>query len=302
MGKLAPYIFGTLPNASLWRVLGSLLFILAASYLGLAVYLYFFQSRLVYFPTATLVGSPADLGLAYQDVWLNPDKGKGFVHAWAAPADPSFDSGRWVLFCHGNGGNISGRLPLLEILHRLGYSTLIFDYRGFGRSSGRPTERNTYQDAVAAWRWLVEEQAVAPEDIMVFGRSLGGAVAAWLAREKNPGLLVVESTFTSLVDMGRQLYPFLPVHWLARHRYPTQRHIASYPGPILIMHSQDDELVPMEMGRQLYKTATGDKLFIELRGGHNEVWYVMGREYEQRLRQGVEQLWPQPEPVAGDER
>ncbi len=300
-GRFSRFLFGTWRPFSLWRLLGSLLFITVASYLGLALYIYVFQSRLVYFPVSTLAGTPADLGLAYRDLRLPTGAAGQSVHAWSVPAAADHDSGRWVLLCHGNGGNISHRLELLKILHNLGFSTLIFDYRGFGESDGRPSEGNTYEDAAAAWRWLTEQQGVEPERIMVFGRSLGGAVAAWLAQRERPGLLVVESSFTSLVDMGRDLYPYLPVGWLARHRYPTRQYVAGFPGPTLVMHSINDEIVPLRMGRELYASAPGDKAFVELRGGHNEVWHAMGREYEDRLRGGIDKLWPwSPAPAEAD--
>ena len=292
MNAFKQLMFGSLITASPWRIFKSVLVILLLTYLGLMVLLFFFQRGMLYFPAAAIEQKPSDFGLDYEELWLPVDNETEQVHAWSIPAAPENDTGRWILFCHGNAGNIGDRLPVIEILHRLGFSTLIFDYRGFGRSTGRPSEKNTYQDAAAAWDWLVSEKGVEKERIMIFGRSLGGAVATWLAREKNPGLLVVESTFTSIADMGRELYPIMPVNWLVRYRYPVREYMADYEGPVLIMHSHDDELVPMEMGRELYEVAPGEKKFFELRGGHNEVWFIMGEEYEKLLLQGIEELWP----------
>ncbi len=285
-------MFGTLFSGSPWRIMKAVLFIIIMSYVGLAVFLFFFQTNLIYLPSSQITQTPEDYGLDYQELWLPTGERNEKVHAWSIPAAEANDSGRWVLFCHGNAGNIGGRLTMAKILRNMGFSTLLFDYRGFGRSEGRPSEQNTYEDSLAAWRWLTEEQRVQPREIMIFGRSLGGAVAAWLAREKNPGLLIVESTFTSIPEMGQQLYPYFPVRWLVRHHYPVRKFLADYDGPLLIMHSRDDEIVPMEMGRELYEIAPGEKQFFQLRGGHNEVWYVMGDEYEDILRQGIENLWP----------
>ncbi len=292
MTSIKKILFGTLLDFSLWRIAGSVLFIVIFSYLGLVVYIYFFQANLIYLPTYSVDHSPADLGLAYDELWLPVADQEGRVHAWSILAAPGNDRGRWVLFCHGNAGNIGDRLTLIDMFHRLGFSTLIFDYRGYGKSPGRPSERNTYEDVAAGWHWLIEEQGVEPGAIMVYGRSLGGAIAAWLAQEKQPGMVVVESAFTSIADMGRLLYPFLPVRWLTRYRYPTRSYLASYEGPVLIMHSKDDEMMPMSMGRELYAVAAGKKRFVELKGGHNEVIYVMGDKYEQLLDQKITELWP----------
>ena len=147
--------------------------VLAAGYILLLALAYAFQSRLLYFPQREIVATPAAVGLAYEDVRLRTSDGVE-IAGWWVPGD----SLRAVLFFHGNAGNISGRLPTLRLFHELGFGTLIIDYRGYGNSGGRPTEQGTYRDAEAAWRWLTETQGIPPERIAVFGRSLGGAVAA----------------------------------------------------------------------------------------------------------------------------
>jgi fermentation-respiration switch protein FrsA (DUF1100 family) len=179
-----------------------------------------------------------------------------------------------ILFFHGNAGNISHRLDTLEIFHTLGLSTFIIDYRGYGQSEGRPSEQGTYLDAEAAWRYLVEQRQVPPERMIIFGRSLGGAVAAWLAQAHPPRALILESTFTSLPDMAATYLPFLPVRSLARFDYNTLARLPDIHCPVLVVHSPDDEVVPYSHGRQLFEAASEPKEFLELRGGHNEGFLI----------------------------
>lgn len=160
---------------------------------------------------------------------------------------------------------------------------LIFDYRGYGRSEGSPSEAGTYQDAEAAWKHLVETRKVPPERIVVFGRSLGGAVAAHLAHKHTPGALILESTFTSAPDMGAKLYPFFPIRWLCRFSYDTQSIIGEIRCPVLIVHSSDDEMVPYEFGQALYQAAGGDKRMLTINGSHNSGIIISGRAYRSGL-------------------
>jgi len=276
-----------------YRLVKSILFIVTASYIGVAVYVYLFQSRLVFMPYRELNGTPADIGLDFEQLRLPIANTEQYIHAWSVPLASENDSGRWVLFCHGNAGNISHRLPLIQRLHKAGFSVLIFDYRGYGESPGKPSEENTYQDVKTAWNWLVDKKNARPKDIMVYGRSLGGSIAAWLAARENPGMLVIESSFTSIIEMGRNAYPYLPVAWLSRFKYPTLKYVQEYEGPTLILHSEDDEIVPIEMGRELYEAAAGEKAFAELRGGHNDGWDSMDRQYDEILQKHISELWPE---------
>jgi fermentation-respiration switch protein FrsA (DUF1100 family) len=172
-----------------------------------------------------------------------------------------------VLFCHGNAGNVSHRLDTLQFFRSLGLGTLIFDYRGYGRSDGSPSEKGTYRDAEAAWRHLVEQRQIPPERIVILGRSLGGAVAARLAADQRPGALVVESAFTSVPDLAARMFPVYPVHLLARIRYNTLKWIRRVHCPVLVVHSRDDEMIPFRHGRRLFEAAPEPKEFLELRGG-----------------------------------
>ncbi len=260
----------------LWSVL-----LLLAIYLGLVGLVYLVQDRLVYFPRATLSATPADYGLQYEDV--NFEAGDGVaLHGWYVPAEESRFT---LLFFHGNGGNISGRLETIALFHNMGLDIFIIDYRGYGRSEGMPSEEGTYRDAEAAWNYLVSERDLSPDSIVVMGRSLGGAIAAWLAGRKRPGALILESTFSSGVELARQAYPIFPVRIMLRHRYPTTEHIRDLDIPKLFAHSPEDDVVPYELGRKLYREAPGPKTFLEMRGRHNNAFQVTGKQYRQAIEE-----------------
>ena len=253
----------------MWHVLG----VLAAAYGGLALLLAIFQSHLVFYPGAgrEIIANPIQIGLPYEDIRLQTSDGIS-LHGWYIPAAQPRGT---VLFLHGNAGNISHRLDSIEMFHRLGYSTLIFDYRGYGNSGGAPTEQGTYRDAEAAWRYLTEQRHIPSCRIVLFGESLGGAVGAWLAARQKPAALVIASGFTSVPDLAQHIYPYLPVRWLARIRYDTRDNLRSVAAPVLIAHSPEDEIIPFEHGRALYAAANLPKQFLELAGGHNNGFIFM---------------------------
>jgi len=161
----------------------------------------------------------------------------------------------------------------------LGLTTLIFDYRGYGRSEGEPSEEGTYRDAEAAWRFVTEGRHIPPHEVVLFGRSLGAAIAADLATRVNPAALIIESAFTSIPDLAAALYPFLPARWLARFRYSTQAALVSVLCPLLIVHSRDDEIIPFTHGQRLFAVANEPKRLLELRGGHNDGFLVSRHAY-----------------------
>ncbi len=268
----------------------SLLIIAGAVYGGLCLSLFIFQSRLVYFPSRALIATPQTIGLAYQDVSLESTNGLR-LHAWFIPAD---EARLTLLFLHGNAGNISHRLDSLRIFSRLGLSVLIFDYAGFGTSEGSPSERQSYEDAEAAWRYLTADRGVSPSQIVLFGRSLGGAVATRLATERAPAGLIIESTFSSVPDVAAQHYPFLPVRLLARIQYDALANISRIRCPILIIHSRQDELIPFSHSERLFRAANEPKFFMELEGGHNDGFLVTGAPYISALEQFIGHLAAPP--------
>jgi hypothetical protein len=179
-------------------------------YVLLGVMLFFMQERMVFLarmPGRQLEATPRDAGFDYVDVNFETADGLS-LHGWYVYAHNPRGT---ILFLHGNAGNISHRLDSIAIFHELGLDTFIIDYRGYGQSEGKPSEEGTYRDAEAAWQYLVTQRGKDPERIIMFGRSIGGAVAAWLATKHKPAALIVESSFTSAVDMAAQLYPFMPV-------------------------------------------------------------------------------------------
>jgi uncharacterized protein len=248
-------------------------------YLLIIACAFLFQSRLIYFPERELAATPRAKGLSYQVVVFKAADGIE-LHGWFIPAAPARGV---VLFCHGNAGNISHRLESIELFHQLGLNTFIFDYRGYGQSQGRPSEAGTYRDAEAAWRYLLNEQNISPARIMVFGRSLGGAVAAWLAQHQTPAGLILESTFTSIPDIGAEAYPFLPVRLMSRYHYNTVDYVGRVRCPLLIVHSRDDEMIPVAHGRRLFVAAKEPKEFLEIRGSHNDGFLTSGTRYRQGL-------------------
>jgi len=257
------------------RMLGSLLITATMVYLALAALLYVSQPRMIYFPVREVSVTPKAQGLEFESVSLTTEDGVT-LDGWFLPAPAARGT---LLFLHGNAGNISHRLDSLEIFHRLGLSTLIIDYRGYGRSDGKPSEAGTYMDAAAAWRYLVKQRGIAPNHIVVFGRSLGGAVAVWLATRETPGALILESSFTSVPDFASEIYPWLPVRWLSRFRYDAQAGLPSVTCPVLIVHSREDDIIPIEHGRRLYRAANAPKQFLEIHGDHNTGFLVSREDY-----------------------
>ena len=236
---------------------------------------YFFQDRLLYFPSSEIACTPDEAGLDYEDVNFQAEDGTA-LHGWYVPAPAARAT---LLFCHGNAGNISHRLESIRIFHTLGLNVFIFDYRGYGKSRGRPCEQGIELDALAAWNWLVREKGVDPAKLILFGRSLGGAVAAGLACTRAAAGLILESSFTSYVDIGREYYPWLPIGLIAKYRYATIEKVSRLSMPVLIVHSPDDELVAFRHGRALYSACGGQKYFLEISGGHNDGFLLSGDSY-----------------------
>ncbi len=224
-----------------------------------------FQSNLIYYPEEDYAGVPADIRLHYDDLLIPTSDGLS-LGAWYVPSPKARGT---ILFCHGNAGNISHRLIELKLLNAMGFNVLMFDYRGYGQSEGRPSEEGTYLDAEAAWRYLVDVLEEKPERIVLFGRSLGGAVAIELATRHTPAALVVESTFTRLADVGSVHYSWLPVRFLLRHRYDSISRVGSIACPKLFSHGDNDQLIPIELGRKLFDAASSPKRLITTPGGHN---------------------------------
>lgn len=272
------------------RMLFNVVIFVAAGYTGLLLLVFFAQSHLIYFPQVArnLVITPAQEGLDYESVTITTADNEA-LHGWFVPA--SSTAKVTILFFHGNAGNISHRMDYLLTFHRLGYNTFIFDYRGYGKSSGSPSESGTYQDASAAWQYLTEEKAIPPSEIVLFGESLGGAIAAWLATQHEPRALVMASTFTSIPDLAAELYPFLPARLLSRFQYSTIDYLQSITCPVLIAHSPQDEIVPFSHGQALFQAASEPKQFLTLQGGHNVGFIFTRKEWAMSMDEFIRAEW-----------
>jgi fermentation-respiration switch protein FrsA (DUF1100 family) len=260
---------------------------------GLLVVLYFCQSRLVFHPSRDFSAYPSDIGLRFEDVFLETEDSLK-IHSWFVFTNEPKRNGV-VLFCHGNAGNISDRIFSIDFFNKLGYDVFIFDYRGYGKSDGTPSEQGTYLDANAAYEYLVEKKGMPEDKIVIFGRSIGGAVAVDLAARVNPAALIVESSFTSVPDMARRIYPFLPTGLICRIKYDSLSKMKAIKCPLLVVHSPDDEMIPFEMGEKLYNASFGQKSFLKISGSHNEGHIESGDAYEDGVGNFLKQAIPSKE-------
>lgn len=261
----------------MWHIFG----ILLAVFVGLALVLYIFQNRLVYYPEngREITVTPRQAGLPYEDIQISTSDGVN-LHGWHVIAPHSRGT---VLFFHGNAGNISHRIGYLQMFYRLGYSVLIFDYRGYGNSGGATTEQGTYRDAEAAWRYLTEQQHIPSCRIVLFGESLGGAISTWLAARHPSAALVIASGFTSVPNLAHHFYPYFPVRWISRIHYDSEENLRAVATPVLISHSRDDEIIPFDHGLALFAAARQPKRFLEISGGHNDGFIFLRESWVKAL-------------------
>jgi hypothetical protein len=237
-------------------------------------------NSLLYFPSCAVLETPADAGLAHHDVVIDTDDGERLHGWWIAASGPVEGH---VLLCHGNAGNVGDRVLHAASLSAAGLDVLSFDYRGYGSSSGRPSEEGTYADARAAREALLREPGVDPARVIYLGESLGGAVALALAVESPPAGLVLQSTFTSVRDMARRHYPFIPPG-LVPDAYPSLRLIGRLRSPLLVLHGDRDDIVPLIYGEALFEAAPEPKQMQVLRGaGHNDLVTLAGARYGERI-------------------
>ena len=249
-------------------------------YLFFSIILFFFQDKFIFFPDKYIYATPEDINLDYQDVYLTTEDNTK-IHGWYIPHENSEFA---MIFFHGNAGNISHRLETLEIMHQLGLTVLIIDYRGYGKSKGKISEEGLYLDGLAAWDYLCKLKDFDECKIILHGRSLGGGVATQLALEKNPAALILESAFTSIPEMGKDVYPIFPVKLLAKFQFNSKKKISEINCPKLLIHSKDDEIIPFKHGKELFKAAIEPKQFFELSGGHNEGFWINRKIYMETVR------------------
>jgi fermentation-respiration switch protein FrsA (DUF1100 family) len=264
----------------------------------IAIAMVVFEESMIFFPEAYPSGNwdvdevARGSGTAIADCSFQASDGPRLHGWWCRPIDtgPTAPStgDMILLWFHGNAGNLAQRSDVMLQLARIPAQVLIVDYRGYGRSEGKPSERGLYRDGQAAWDYLTRDESVNPSRIVIYGVSLGGAVAIELATRVKPAGLIVQSSFTSVPDMAADHYPFVP-RWLVRTRMDSISKIGGIDCPVMVAHSPADEVVPFRHGRRLFEAVRGDKRFFEIRGaGHNETWLAVGSEYLGAIRAFLE--------------
>lgn len=275
IGRLDASATGRLvsPRRRMWR------WVLAvtAIYAGILVLLMILEESFIFFPSRYPMGDWRPNEIAFQDIEFTTDDGVR-LHGWFCPWP---NARAVVLASHGNAGNVTHRAGEIALWQqRLGVSCFMYDYRGYGRSEGRPNEVGFYRDARAAYRWLTESQGIAADRVVLVGNSIGSAVALQLATEVDHAALVMQSPFTSIVEMGSRQFPWIPTRWLLRNRFESDEKISKYRGRLLITHGTDDRVVPFSMGQRLFELASQPKQFHAVPGAdHNDVAWVGGVRY-----------------------
>lgn len=250
-----------------WGLIRRVLVPPAIAYLVLVVLMMFLERALIFFPMPYPGGDWSPGGTEFEEAFFTAADSTR-LHGWYAHRD---DPVAVILFAHGNAGNVTHRSDVLRLLRRQGAAILVFDYRGYGRSEGRPSEQGVLDDARAARAWLAERSGVAPERIVLMGESLGAAVVVHLAAEAGARGLILEGAFTSLPDVAAYHYPWLPVRWLMRTRLDAAARIGDYHGPLFQMHGEADSIIPLRLGRELFEAANEPKRFVALPGhDHND--------------------------------
>lgn len=245
-----------------------------------------FQDSLVFVPGPGDDTMPQDVGLEGDEVWFETEDGIE-LHGWFIPVEEAEYA---VLFSHGNAGNLQRRSALVRMLSEAGASVFIYDYRGYGHSEGSPSEGGLYKDLEAAIQYLLM-YGYKEGQIVLYGRSLGGSVAAYGATQIQAAGLILDSAFTDLETMVRDVYPFVPPS-LAKYDFPTIQYLDQMNSmPVLIFHSPEDNLVQFHHGEKLYDKSPSPKTFVELRGGHNNNYRISEDLFAESLRyflQGLE--------------
>ena len=240
-----------------------------------------FELRSIFFPTKDFSEVPDSFGFEHEDIFLKTRDGLK-INAWFVPAKESYATKHTILFSHGNGGNISHRISKIAILNQLGLNVFIYDYRGYGKSEGRPSEAGIYLDAQAAYNYLTKEKGVSADKIIGYGESLGCAVTVDLASRVKLKALILEGAFSRAKDMAGEIFPLFP-SFLFHSKFDSLTKIRAITIPKLFIHSSNDEIVPIQLCRKLYDAAPAPKFFTTLEGGHNTSFL----DCESKFREGI---------------
>ncbi|MFA6636747.1 MAG: alpha/beta hydrolase [Candidatus Omnitrophota bacterium] len=263
-------------RTAMWLAVLVIIFVAAVRYM---------EKKSLFFPMEQITSSPGDVGLDHEEVYFHTSDGKK-IHSWFIPGDKG---GFTILFSCGNAGNISHRLDKIAMMNDMGFNVFIFGYRGYGKSEGIPSEKGFYRDIDAAYEYLVDDRAISPENIILYGESIGGGVVIELASRRPAGALITEEAFTSVKDMARLAFPLIP-HIIFSSRFDNLAKIGDVDCPKLIIHSVDDEIVPFSQGERLFEAAGEPKKFLRLRGGHNTAFRDSMRAYKEGIRSFVSDL------------
>lgn len=277
----------------LWRSLLGMGGMVALIYLSICLYLFSQQTRFIFFPSPVIETTPDFFNLRYQEVWLpvvSSDQKVERIHGWWIPATKP--DAKTLLYLHGNGINIGANVAHANRFHQQGFSVLLIDYRGYGRSQGSPTESRVYQDAATAWDYLVKRHQ--PSKIFIYGHSLGGAVAIDLAvQHPEAAGLIVDSSFTSIADIAKLQGKFwmFPIDLILNQRFDSISKVRLLQIPVLFIHGTADLQVPAVMSQQLYAAAPEPRqLFLVSGAGHNNTAEIAGVQYFQAVQKLVEQV------------
>lgn len=243
------------------------------------LYFLFLEQKSLYYPEKKITENPTNVGILFEEVNFKTADNE-ILHGWYVPAKEAKIT---ILFCHGNAGNISNRLHKVKFFNESGVNFFIFDYRGYGKSSGKPSEKGLYKDAVAAYDYLVSRNDVSNDKIVVYGESLGGAVAAELCLRRKTRALILQSCFSSVAKIAREIYPFLPVKILVAQKYDTLSKIKNIHIPKLILHGQQDEIINFQHAEMIFQSAANPKQFLPFNGGHNDDFYVTSEAFKNEL-------------------
>ena len=264
-----------------------LLRIVLLVWLGVVTVAYFGQRRIIFPASREIWQTPTVAGWSYEEISL-PVQGKT-TNGWYVPHDQARGC---VLYAHGNGETIANGIPVISLFRAMGFSVLVFDYGGYGNSSGAPSEKRCEADIRAMWDWLVQQKGLAPDQIVVAGMSLGGGVAVDLASKVEPGAVILISTFTSATALGQETLPFLPVRMLIRDPFESDVKINQVKAPVLIAHSPEDEIIPFHHGERLFALAQEPKTFLRLREGHNDGAFFKDHDYVAPIKTFLDQAIP----------
>lgn len=249
------------------------------------VYVKYIEKRSIFFPSADIELTPAYINLAFEDIYIDTQDGVK-INGWFIPCDTAKYT---LFFLHGNGGNISHRLEKISLLNKTGLNVFIVDYRGYGRSPGKPSEKGIYRDAQASYDYLINRRKINPENIIVYGESLGTAAAINLASKVKLKALIVEGAFSSGRDMAKRIFPLLP-GFLFSDSFNSLKKIKKVTAPKLFLHSRNDEIVPFVLSKKLFDCASDPKQFGELLGGHNTAFLDSQDKYLSAIAVFVKQL------------